>query len=69
MEKIQRILAIIGIVIIAVSALLTLIFAILGSLVGGEFFTNAWKASAFCMIMFPCLLYAMFLIYKVLNKR
>lgn len=69
MEKIQRILAIIGIVIIAVSALLTLIFAILGSLVGGEFFTNAWKASAFSMIMFPCLLYAMLLIYKVLNKR
>lgn len=68
MKRIKQTLAILAIAILAICALLTLIFALLTNFGVGDF-TNAWKASAWCMVVVPCFIYAMLLIYKVLDKR
>ncbi|MFQ9514666.1 MAG: hypothetical protein ACLRZ9_02450 [Eubacterium sp.] len=68
MKKIKQILAILAIAVMVICALLTLIFALLTNFGVGDFST-AWKASAWCMVVIPCFLYAMLLIYKVLNKN
>ena len=68
MKKLKRILALGAVAIMLVCALLTLIFALLTSFGVGDF-SNAWKASAWCMVVFPAFIYAMLLIYRVLDKR
>lgn len=68
MNNIKRILAMLAVIILVICALLTLIFALLTNFGVGDFST-AWKASAWAMVVLPGLLYAMLLIYKVLDKR
>lgn len=68
MKKIKKFLAIAAISVMLICALLTLIFALLTNFGVGDF-SAAWKASAWCMVVFPCFIYAMLLIYKVLDKR
>ena len=68
MEKIKKILAMAAVIIIIICALLTLIFALLTNFGAGDF-TNAWKASAWCMVVIPGLIYAMLLIYRVLEGK
>lgn len=68
MKKIKQILAILAIAVMVICSLLTLIFALLTNFGVGDFST-AWKASAWCMVVIPCFLYAMLLIYKVLDKN
>ena len=68
MDKVKKILAFLTVASLAVCALLTLIFALLDNFNVGDF-SIAWKASAWCMVVLPVLIYAMLLIYKVLDKR
>lgn len=68
MKKIKQILAILAIAIVIICALLTLIFAMLTNFGVGDF-SAAWKASAWCMVVVPAFIYAILLIYKVLDKR
>ncbi len=68
MKKIKQILALAAVTIMILCALLTLIFAFLTYFNVGNF-SDAWKASAWCMVVIPCFIYAMLLIYKVLDKR
>jgi hypothetical protein len=68
MDKIKQILALIAIAVMIICALLTLIFALLTNFGIGDF-SAAWKASAWCMVVIPCFIYAMLLIYRVLDKR
>ena len=62
MKKVKRIIALLPVVAIIICALLTLIFALLD-------YQTAWKASAYCMVVIPVLLYAMLLIYNILKGR
>lgn len=68
MKKVKRILAILAIAVMIICALLTLIFALLTSFGVGDF-SAAWKASAWSMVVIPAIIYAMLLIYKVLDSR
>lgn len=68
MKKFKQILAITAVSIMVICALLTLIFAMLTNFGVGDF-SAAWKASAWCMVVLPCFIYAMLLIYKVVDKR
>ena len=68
MKKIKQILAILAIAIVIICALLTFIFAMLTNFGVGDF-SAAWKASAWCMVVVPAFIYAILLIYKVLDKR
>ncbi len=68
MKNMQRILAIIGIVVMVLCALLTLIFALLTEFGAGDFST-AWKASAWAMVIIPALMYAMLLLHRVLKGK
>lgn len=68
MKKVKQILAILAIAIVIICALLTLIFALLTNFGVGDF-SAAWKASAWCMVVVPAFIYAILLIYKVLDKR
>ena len=68
MKKIKQILAILAIAVVIICALLTLIFALLTNFGVGDF-SAAWKASAWCMVVVPAFIYAILLIYKVLDKR
>ena len=68
MKQIKQILALLAIVVIIICALLTLIFALLTNFGVGDF-SIAWKASAWCMVVVPAFIYALLLIYKVLDKR
>lgn len=61
----KRILAIIGIILLAGLYLSTLIFALIDSPLAFTLF----KSSILLTIAVPCLLYAMILIYNYLNKR
>ena len=45
MDKVRRTLAMIGVIVIVICAILTLIFALLTNFGVGDF-SNAWKASA-----------------------
>lgn len=68
MDKIKRILAILGVAALVVFAILTLIFALLTNFHVGDF-SDAWRACAWAMVVLPVIFYAMLLIYKVLDKR
>ena len=61
----KRIFAIIAIVLLAGMYLTTLIFSLLNS----ELSFGLFKASLLLTFIVPCLLYAMILIYKFLNKK
>ena len=50
MDKVRRTLAMIGVIVIVICAILTLIFALLTNFGVGDF-SNAWKASAWCMVV------------------
>ncbi|MCI9173433.1 MAG: hypothetical protein HFH49_00620 [Lachnospiraceae bacterium] len=64
MKKIQRILAIIGIVLLVGLYLSTLIFALLGK----DFFP-IFMASLFSSFVVPVLIWAYGFIYKLIKKR
>ncbi len=68
MDKIKKILAMAAVVIMAVCAILTLIFALLTNFGAGDF-TKAWQASAWCMVVVPVFIYGMLLIYRMLEGR
>lgn len=68
MKKVKQFLAILALAVIILCALLTLIFALLTNFGVGDF-SSAWKASAWCMVVIPAFIYAMLLIYKILDKR
>lgn len=69
MEKITKVLAIAAVVVLILSALLTLGFGIAFMATRNPFFNNAWRASAFCMLLLPFLLFAMIKIAQVLKGR
>ena len=69
MDKLKRILALITVFIIAICIILTLVFAILAGHSDNPFYDNAWKASAFCMILLPIFIWVMFWIYNLLRGR
>ena len=52
MEKLKRIMALLGVIVVVVCALLTLVFALLG-------YSTLWKASAYCMVVIPVIIYVM----------
>lgn len=62
--KLKRILAIIGVIILAGMYILTLVF----SLIRGEMAWDLFKASIYCTLIIPIFLYAYILIYKYLKK-
>lgn len=64
MKKIQRILSIIGIVLLVLLYLSTLVFAILGK----DFFPM-FMASIVCSVMIPVLIWAYSFIYKLIKKH
>lgn len=68
MEKLKRILAILAIISLVFCALLTLVLALLTNVGVGDF-TNAWRASAWSMIILPVLFYVMIWICKLLKKQ
>ena len=65
MKKLQRILAIAGVVLLVGMYAATLIFALSGSPESDGWF----KASIACTIIVPVFLYANMLVYKVLKNR
>lgn len=65
MRKLQRILAIAGVVLLVGMYAATLIFALSGSPESDGWF----KASIVCTIIVPVFLYANMLVYKVLKNR
>ena len=62
MEKFKRIAALLAVVVLIVCALLTLIFAFMGN-------EAAWKASAYCMVIIPIMIYIMMWLAKVYDNR
>lgn len=62
MEKLKKIAALLAVVVLIVCALLTLIFALIG-------YETAWKASAYCMVIIPVMLYVMIWLAKLLGNR
>lgn len=65
MKKSKRILAWIGIIILAGLYLSTIVLALIGT----ESSLTLLKASVLCTLGFPCLLYGYQLIYRVLKNR
>ena len=62
MEKLKRIMALLGVIVVVVFALLTLVFALLG-------YSSLWKASAYCMVVIPVIIYVMLWLAKLLENR
>ena len=62
MEKLKRIMALLGVIVVVVCALLTLVFALLG-------YGTLWKASAYCMVVIPVIIYVMLWLAKLLENR
>ena len=65
MQKLRRILALLGVVILVGMYLVTLVFALSSS----PNATNMLMASIACTVIIPCLLYGMILIARVLGTR
>ena len=63
--KIKRILALLGAILLVLMYLSTLIF----SLMTGELAMGLFRASIFCTVAVPVLLYVYMMIYKVLKGR
>lgn len=62
MDKFKRICALLAVIVLVVCAILTLVFAILKN-------QTAWKASAYCMVVIPVLLYVMMWLARLLQNR
>lgn len=62
MDKLKRILALLAVIVLVICAILTLIFALMGN-------DTAWKASAYCMVVIPVMLYVMMWLTKLLRGR
>ena len=62
MEKFKRIAALLAVVVLIVCALLTLIFAFIGT-------EAPCKASAYCMVIIPIMIYIMMWLAKLLENR
>ncbi len=65
MQKVKRLLALAGAILLVIMYLSTLIF----SLMSGELALGLFKASIFCTVAVPVMLYAYMLIYRVLKGR
>ncbi len=65
MQKIKRILALTGVILLAGMYLITLVLALISSPAA----KNMLMAAIGCTIVVPCLLYAMMLIARVLDRR
>ncbi len=65
MQKLRRILALLGVAVLVGMYLITLVFA-LSSNPGA---TDMLMASIVCTVIVPCLLYGMILISRVLDSR
>lgn len=61
----KRLFAILGILLLLGMYVMTLVFVLIGS----DWAMTAFKASILCTIAIPCLLYAMILVYRLLNKK
>lgn len=68
MKKVQRILAMTAIVLIAILIILTLVFALLTYFEVGDF-NNAWKACAWSMVIAPIFFYAILVVYRMFNRN
>ena len=55
-------MALLGVIVVVVCALLTLVFALLG-------YSTLWKASAYCMVVIPVIIYVMMWLAKLLENR
>ena len=62
MDKFKRICALLAVIVLVVCAILTLVFTILKN-------QAAWKASAYCMVVIPVLLYVMMWLARLLQNR
>ena len=65
MKKVKQILAMAGVILLVILYLSTLIF----SIIGGELAMGLLRASIFCTVAVPILMYAFMLIYRVLKGR
>ena len=65
MQKLRRILALLGVVILVGMYVITLVFALSSS----PNASNMLMASIVCTVIVPCLLYGMILITRVLDNR
>lgn len=65
MQKLRRILALLGVVILIGMYVVTLVFALSSS----PNANNMLMASIVCTVVVPCLLYGMILITRVLDNR
>ena len=65
MEKVKRILAWIGVLVLVGLYLTTFIASIFQS----EFSSNLFIASLYCTVIVPIMLYVYMLVYKVLKKK
>lgn len=61
----KRLFAILGILLLLGMYVMTLVFILIES----DWAMTAFKASILCTIAIPCLLYAMILVYRLLNKK
>lgn len=61
----KRILALLGALLLIALYVMTLVFALIGS----DWAMTALKISLLCTIAIPCLLYAMIMVYRLLNKK
>ncbi len=64
MKKIKRILAAVGACLLILLYVLTLIFALIKSPNWFQWF----KASLFCTVALPVVIYAMIMVYRILKK-
>lgn len=62
MEKFKRIAALLAVIVMIGCAISTLVFAIIG-------YQAAWKASAYCMVVIPIMLYVMMWLARFLQNR
>ena len=69
MDKAKRILALVTVGILVLCIVLTIVFVILYNVTNSDFYGKAWRASAFCMLMLPIVIWVMFWIYNLLRGR
>ncbi|MBQ2642784.1 MAG: hypothetical protein IJF94_03180 [Eubacterium sp.] len=67
-EKVRRVIAILAIVVLAITIITTFTFAILGAVTKNPMYNALWKGSLMVMIIVPVVLYAILLIYKRIQK-
>lgn len=67
-EKVRRVIALLAIVVLAITIITTFTFAILGAVTKNPMYNALWKGSLMVMIIVPVVLYAILLIYKRIQK-